>query len=94
MALAPAADVLAAGPQGWALSRRDGPSFAGSVSRLAREGADVLADRSRPLRACHAPGCGLFFVQNHQRRRWCSTGCGNRVRAARYYRRHRGSGSP
>jgi predicted RNA-binding Zn ribbon-like protein len=79
-------------PEGWTLSRLDGSSFAASVGRLAREGAAVLADRSRPLRVCPAPGCGLFFVQHHQRRRWCSTECGNRVRAARYYRRHRGSG--
>jgi predicted RNA-binding Zn ribbon-like protein len=92
--LAPAGDVLAPGPEGWTLSRVDGSSFRASVSRLAREGAAVLADRSRPLRTCPAPRCGLHFVQHHQRRRWCSTECGNRVRAARYYRRHRGSGSP
>jgi predicted RNA-binding Zn ribbon-like protein len=92
LALAPAVDVLAAGPDGWALSRVDAPTFPATVSRFAREGAAVLADRSRPLLVCHAPGCGLYFVQNHQRRRWCSTECGNRVRAARYYRRHRGSG--
>jgi predicted RNA-binding Zn ribbon-like protein len=91
LALAPAPDVLTAGAAGWALGRADGPSFAASVSRLAREGAAVLADRARPLRVCRAPGCGLVFVQHHQRRRWCSVECGNRVRAARYYRRHRGS---
>jgi predicted RNA-binding Zn ribbon-like protein len=90
LALAPAADVLAVTAQGWSLSRVDGSSFAASVSRLAREGAAVLADRSRPLRVCLAPRCGLFFVRNHQRRRWCSIGCGDRVRAARYYRRHHG----
>lgn len=93
LALAPAADVLAATPEGWTLSRVDGSSFSASLSRLAREGAEALVDRSRPLRACHAPGCGLYFIKNHQRRRWCSTECGNRVRAARYYQRHRYSGS-
>lgn len=92
LAVAPAADVLAAVPGGWTLSRADGSSFQASVSRLAREGAAVLADRSRPLRVCRGPGCGRFFVQKHQRRRWCSTECGNRVRAARYYRRHRQAG--
>jgi len=89
LAAAPAPDVLAAGPEGWTLTRVDGSSFRASVGRLAREGAQVLADRTRPLRTCTAPGCGLFYVQHHQRRRWCSTACGNRVRAARYYRRHR-----
>ena len=93
LALAPAVDVLTATSEEMTLSRADGASFFASLSRLAREGAEVLADRSRPLRACHAPGCGLYFVRNHQRRRWCGTDCGNRVRAARYYQRHRGNGS-
>jgi predicted RNA-binding Zn ribbon-like protein len=93
LALAPAVDVLMAASEGLTLSRADGSSFFASLGRLAREGAEVLTDRSRPLRACHAPGCGLYFVRNHQRRRWCGTDCGNRVRAARYYQRHRGSGS-
>ncbi|WP_433236869.1 CGNR zinc finger domain-containing protein [Streptosporangium sp. CA-135522] len=37
------------------------------------------------LRACHAPGCVLFFVKDHHRREWCSAACGNRARAARHY---------
>ncbi|HEU4541325.1 MAG TPA: CGNR zinc finger domain-containing protein [Jiangellaceae bacterium] len=41
------------------------------------------------LRACFAPGCVLYFVKDHPRREWCSTACGNRVRAARHYQRHR-----
>jgi predicted RNA-binding Zn ribbon-like protein len=41
------------------------------------------------LRACLAPGCVLYFVKDHPRRAWCSTACGNRVRAARHYARHR-----
>lgn len=41
------------------------------------------------LRACHAPGCVLYFVKDHPRREWCSPSCGNRVRAARHYRRNR-----
>jgi predicted RNA-binding Zn ribbon-like protein len=93
LASAPAVDVLTAAPEGLALARADGSSFSASLGRLAREGAEVLTDRSRPLRACPAPGCGLYFVTSHRRRRWCGTDCGNRVRAARYYQRHRGSGS-
>jgi predicted RNA-binding Zn ribbon-like protein len=41
------------------------------------------------LRACYAPGCVLYFVKTHPRREWCSVACGNRVRAARHYRRAR-----
>lgn len=89
--LAPATDVLATSSEGWILTRVEGTSFSACLGRLAREGAAALADRSRPLRVCHAPGCGLYFVQSHSRRRWCSPGCGDRVRAARYYRRHRRS---
>jgi len=37
------------------------------------------------LRACHAPGCVLYFVKSHPRRQWCSDACGNRARAARHY---------
>jgi predicted RNA-binding Zn ribbon-like protein len=91
LALAPAADVLATSSEGWILTRVEETSFDACLSRLAREGAAALADRSRPLRVCHAPGCGLYFVQSHSRRRWCSPGCGDRVRAARYYQRHRRS---
>jgi len=38
-----------------------------------------------PVRACESPGCVLFFVQDHPRRRCCSTRCANRARAARHY---------
>ncbi|PZF91885.1 hypothetical protein C1I99_22640 [Micromonospora deserti] len=31
----------------------------------------------------------LYFVADPPRREWCSVACGNRARAARYYRRHR-----
>ncbi|GAA3136286.1 CGNR zinc finger domain-containing protein [Planomonospora alba] len=47
-------------------------------------------DRER-LRVCPAPRCVLYFIKEHARQEWCSTGCGNRARAARHYRRH-GSG--
>ncbi len=40
-------------------------------------------------KACTAPGCVFFFDHARSRREWCSTGCGNRARAARHYaRRH------
>ena len=43
------------------------------------------------IRSCPASGCILYFVKDHARREWCSTACGNRVRAARHYERQRHS---
>ncbi len=60
-----------------------------ALGALAREGAELITDTERPLRACHAPGCVLYFVRDHPRREWCSVTCGNRVRAARHYARTR-----
>lgn len=90
LAAAPVCEVLEADGAGWTLRPQVDGSFAGSLADLARDGATLLAGRGAgPLRTCPAPSCGLFFVATHARRRWCSTHCGDRVRAARYYRRHR-----
>jgi predicted RNA-binding Zn ribbon-like protein len=63
---------------------------AAALSLLAVESIDLLTGAAAgSLRACHAPGCVLYFVKDHPRREWCSTACGNRARAARHYRRHR-----
>ena len=43
------------------------------------------------LRACLAPGCVLYFVQDHPRREWCCPACGNRARVARHYERTQSS---
>jgi predicted RNA-binding Zn ribbon-like protein len=43
------------------------------------------------LLACGGPGCMRLLLRDHPRRQWCSTPCGDRVRARRYYHRHRGS---
>ncbi len=56
---------------------------------VAAEAVPLLTAGDRRLQACGAPGCVLFFVRNHPRQEWCSTTCGNRVRAARHYRRVR-----
>ncbi|CAM3700551.1 CGNR zinc finger domain-containing protein [Smaragdicoccus niigatensis] len=45
----------------------------------------LTGDVANNLRACHAPGCVLYFVKSHPRREWCSVACGNRARAARHY---------
>lgn len=62
------------------------------VSMIAESAVELFTgdDRDR-LRACLAPGCVLYFIGNHPRREWCSSGCGNRARVARHYRRHRSS---
>ena len=75
-------------------SRRHGRRRAAddqSPHRYRRRGHRTVHQRadSPQLRACHAPGCVLYFLKDHPRREWCSTACGNRARAARHYRRHR-----
>ncbi len=58
---------------------------------IAAEAVALFTGEDRVLlRACYAPGCVLYFVKDHPRREWCSPSCGNRVRAARHYRRNRG----
>ena len=63
-----------------------------ALSSIAKQAIDLLtggpAEGGGSLRACYAPGCVLYFVKDHPRREWCSTACGNRVRAARHYERH------
>jgi predicted RNA-binding Zn ribbon-like protein len=69
----------------------DSDSGAAVLAAIARSGIELLAggDRAR-LRRCEGPGCVLYFVASNARRRWCSPRlCGNRVRVARHYRRHR-----
>lgn len=50
-----------------------------------------LAAASENLVECAADDCVVLFVRTDPRRRWHSERCGNRVRAARSYARHRGS---
>ncbi|MGW0086002.1 CGNR zinc finger domain-containing protein [Streptomyces sp. NPDC003393] len=61
-----------------------------AVQLIAHQAVVLLTgpDRER-LRPCLAPNCLLYFFKNHPRREWCSPACGNRVRVARHYRRHR-----
>ncbi|TAP44937.1 zf-CGNR multi-domain protein [Arthrobacter sp. S39] len=51
--------------------------------------ADVLnlvtGEAAAMLTQCAAPSCGRFMLRTHARRQWCSTRCGDRVRAARAY---------
>jgi len=74
------------------LAVHGGPSaVTAALAEVAEQAVGLLggAEAAR-LRACHAPGCVLYFVKTHPRREWCSVACGNRVRAARHYQRARG----
>ncbi|MER5318049.1 CGNR zinc finger domain-containing protein [Streptosporangium roseum] len=60
------------------------------VATLADAAIDLLSGPIASVRGCEGPGCRMLFLPAHPRRRWCSPElCGNRVRVARYYRRHR-----
>jgi predicted RNA-binding Zn ribbon-like protein len=57
---------------------------------LAADAIDLVTGPDHAdLRACAAPGCVRLLLKDHPRREWCSTRCGDRVRASRYYRRRR-----
>ncbi|WP_307830547.1 CGNR zinc finger domain-containing protein [Lentzea nigeriaca] len=69
----------------------EGPPAQQALAAIAAEAVELFTGENRVLlRACYAPGCVLYFVKDHPRREWCSPACGNRVRAARHYRRNRG----
>ena len=60
-------------------------------STVARAGVSLLGGPLAPrLRKCQAPGCAHFLVGRKSGQLWCSpTGCGNRVRVARHYRKQK-----
>ncbi|WP_167746201.1 CGNR zinc finger domain-containing protein [Streptomyces wuyuanensis] len=53
-----------------------------------------LAAASENLVECAADDCVVLFLRTDPRRRWHSKRCGNRVRAARSFARHRSGGPP
>ncbi|WP_344855543.1 CGNR zinc finger domain-containing protein [Planomonospora alba] len=71
--------------------RRTGPPGDRLAAWLAEAAAELPADPAvTRIRRCEADDCVLLFLPSHPRRRWCSAArCGNRVRVARHYRRHR-----
>jgi predicted RNA-binding Zn ribbon-like protein len=71
--------------------RRAGDPTRNLLGELAEAAADLLTDSSvQNVRRCEGPQCRLLFLPTHPRRRWCSPAlCGNRVRVARYYERHK-----
>jgi predicted RNA-binding Zn ribbon-like protein len=63
-----------------------------SIAHVASESITFFAGADRTLlRQCATPGCEVFFVQRHHRRRFCSEPCSQRTRQNRYYRNHRTS---
>ncbi|MBB4920337.1 CGNR zinc finger domain-containing protein [Streptosporangium saharense] len=72
-------------------AEREGDYRSTLLSLLAGATIDLLAGPIGTVRDCEGPGCCMLFLPAHPRRRWCSPElCGNRVRVARYYRRHAG----
>ncbi|MEV0596750.1 CGNR zinc finger domain-containing protein [Nonomuraea cavernae] len=74
-----------------ATRRRTGPPGTLLMAWLAEAVAELLADPAVSMvRQCAADDCVLLFLPAHPRRRWCSAArCGNRVRVARHYQRHK-----
>lgn len=74
-----------------ATRRRTGTPGERLAAWLAEACAEFLADPAvTRVRQCAADDCVLLFLPSHPRRRWCSaTRCGNRVRVARHYHRHK-----
>lgn len=70
-----------------------GQPLPAALAEIADVAVDLFAGAHRNLiRACRAPGCVLFFLKDHPRRTWCSEGCGNRARVARYHARRLAEG--
>lgn len=61
------------------------------IAFSARSVIDLLGTTDpTPLRKCQGPGCVHFLVAERSQQRWCSpTGCGNRARVQRHYRKVR-----
>ncbi|MGI5267546.1 CGNR zinc finger domain-containing protein [Nonomuraea sp. CA-218870] len=81
---------LSLGPSG-VISRRAAPPLDRLLAELAESAITLLGgSEAAKIKSCEAPGCRMFFLPAHPRRRWCSPElCGNRVRVARHYRRAR-----
>ena len=92
-AAAPAAPRLVWTASGTPCEESEFPNARGTAlarALLATDAIDLVTGPDHPkLRACAAPGCVRLLLKDHPRRQWCSRRCGDRVRASRYYHRHR-----
>lgn len=80
---------------GWEVSfQADAAAPTSVLAPIAQAAADLLAHPGEgTVRQCEHPGCVLWFLDRtrNRSRRWCSmSACGNRQKAAAYYRRQRG----
>jgi predicted RNA-binding Zn ribbon-like protein len=65
------------------------------LATFARDAISLTTgDRANDLVACQAPNCMRLLLRDHNRRQWCGTKCGDRVRAARYHARSHQGGEP
>ncbi|MGW7068829.1 ABATE domain-containing protein [Streptomyces sp. NPDC054855] len=63
-----------------------------ALATLAADAADLLTGPDADILAsCGSAPCDRFLLRTHGRRHWCSTRCGDRVRAARAYARRSGA---
>ncbi|MBD8518075.1 hypothetical protein HOW07_13770 [Plantibacter sp. MCCC 1A11337] len=66
-----------------------------AIAQLAEDAAAMLSDQQvSRLAQCAAAPCDRFLLRTHARRHWCSTRCGDRVRAARAYERRQRATAP
>lgn len=71
---------------------RSTDAFARALAAIAFDAMRLVSGAgSDGLAACTAPGCIRLLLRDHNRRHWCSKGCGDRVRSARYHARHTGA---
>ncbi len=61
------------------------------MALTARSAIELIGRAGRiPVRRCEGPGCVHFLLAHRSEQRWCSpTGCGNRARVQRHYRKAR-----
>ena len=81
------------------LVETSGDAFRRFLATVARSVIELLAgDERARLSVCGAPSCGMFFLRDDPRQRWCTSSCGNRARVARHAartpRRNRRSSAP
>lgn len=86
---APALTLLAWNSDDGFHGRQEHPATQAVEHALSVLAADLVklatGENAELLTQCAAPSCERFLLRTHARRQWCSTRCGDRVRAARAY---------
>jgi predicted RNA-binding Zn ribbon-like protein len=85
------ASIIRAGDRDLAWGWRESTALGQVVWPVIRSAAELLtSEDAARVGICANDICGWLFVDATGRRRWCEMrGCGNRAKAAKYYRRHR-----